>query len=77
MSYHVYIRSLEAGSGREIRTVKRTVPPSTWNYEVTELKRREAYEVWITGETQVGEGSQSPSVNFIPSANGIKLLPSL
>lgn len=70
LKYHLYIRIVESGSGREMRTLKRTVPPSTWNYEVTELKRREAYEVSISAETAVGEGSQSPSVNFIPSPNG-------
>jgi hypothetical protein len=68
LKYHLYMRVLESGSGREIRTLKRTVPPSTWNYEVAELKRREAYEVWITAETGVGEGTPSTSVNFIPSA---------
>jgi hypothetical protein len=62
--YHLYMRLLEEASGREIRTLKRTVPPSTFSYEVTELKRREAYEIWITAETQVGEGGQSPVVKF-------------
>ncbi|ODN02059.1 Down syndrome cell adhesion molecule-like protein Dscam2 [Orchesella cincta] len=68
VKFHVYIRILDHGSGREIRTVKKTVPPSTWNYEVTDLKRREAYEVWVTGETRIGEGSRSSSVSFTSSS---------
>lgn len=50
--------------GRQDRTLKRTVPPSDRSYEVTELKRRESYEIWITAETQVGEGGQTPVVKF-------------
>lgn len=55
---------MEEGSGREIRTLKRTVPSSTSSYEVTELKRRDAYEIWITGENRLGEGGQTSVVKY-------------
>ncbi|XP_035706801.1 Down syndrome cell adhesion molecule-like protein Dscam2 isoform X3 [Folsomia candida] len=62
--YHLYLRLVEEGSGREIRTLKRTVPSSTSSYEVTELKRRDAYEIWITGENRLGEGGQTSVVKY-------------
>lgn len=70
VKFHVYIRILDHGSGRELRTVKKTVPPSTWNYEVTDLKRREKYEAWVTAETRIGEGARSSSVSFIATSLG-------
>ena len=43
VKFNVYIRIL--GAGREIRTVKRNLPSHVFHYEVTDLKRRESYEV--------------------------------
>ena len=43
VKFNVYIRIL--GAGREIRTVKRSLPSHVFHYEVTDLKRRESYEV--------------------------------
>lgn len=70
VKFHVYLRISELNSGGVVRTVKRTLPSRSVSYEVPELKNREAYEAWVTGETSVGEGPPSLAVRFVATAEG-------
>jgi len=66
LSYKVYMRTLE--SGKERTTVVKPVPSAQSHLEFSNLKRKEAYEFWVTGLTKVGEGQSTRKVHSVISS---------
>ncbi|XP_059489075.1 cell adhesion molecule Dscam2-like isoform X3 [Neocloeon triangulifer] len=62
-SYKVYMRTLEGG--KERTTVVKPVPSTMSHLEFSGLKRKEAYEFWVTGQTKVGEGQGTRKVHSV------------
>ncbi|XP_065334191.1 cell adhesion molecule Dscam2-like isoform X1 [Cloeon dipterum] len=66
LSYKVYMRTLEGG--KERTTVVKPVSATHSHLEFSSLKRKEAYEFWVTGQTKVGEGQATRKVHAAISA---------
>lgn len=68
-SFTMYSRVLEGG-GRERDSTKKKLPPTQMHYQMSELRKGEAYEFWVTAFTKVGEGQSTQVVYFTISNKG-------